>query len=110
MIYKTPGVKYGGAVSVIFRSSVSGIPFPECIQIVDVLGKVVAKLGQYHPSGGYSARYYAGHGCGADTPLDGKEIASIVEKSTGTQDILVDFGNVCVGPIDADRCINSSAC
>lgn len=110
LIYKTPGVKYGGAVSVIFHDGVEGIPFPQCIQIVDVLGKVVAKLGYYHPAGEYAARYYAGHGCGSDTPLDGDEIANIVDQTTGTQDVLIDFGTVCVGPIEADECINSRAC
>jgi hypothetical protein len=60
--------------------------------------------------GGWGARYYAGIRCAKSTPFGGAEVASRAMQSSGSSRIYMKFGNVCYGPFEANKCINSSSC
>jgi hypothetical protein len=41
---------------------------------------------------------------------NGAEIARKAFKGSESKDIYFDFGRTCIGPIHANRCVNSSGC
>lgn len=113
-IYKTIGSEHfhdirRNTIGLIVKPGGSG-PFPSCIEAKDIDGNVIAKLSLYERGNGWAARYYAGIGCGRSTPFNGNGVGSRAKKNTGTTDIILDFGSVCYGPIDASRCIGSKQC
>ena len=86
-------------------------PSSPCIEVLDSLGNVVAKLGAYYPAGSdYEYRAYACYACGSSTPYSGSTIADKARKNTGSSDIYIDTGSTCYGPINAASCKNSSSC
>jgi hypothetical protein len=113
-VYKTIGSTHftdirRNTAGVILKVGAAG-PYPNCIQVVDRSGKVLANMGLYAKGAGWAARYYAGIGCGASTPLNGNAIAGRARSSTGSQAVYMNFGSVCYGPIDAAQCIGSQQC
>jgi hypothetical protein len=113
-IYKTFGSKHFSdirrkTIGLILKSGAAG-PFPSCIDAIDTNGNVVAKLGLYAVGGGWGARYYAGVRCARRTPFGGAEVASRAIQSSGSSKIYMKFGNVCYGPFEANKCINSTSC
>lgn len=115
-IYKTigsthfsPGDVRRNTIGLILKPGTKG-PFPSCIQAVDTAGTMVAKLGLYARGNGWAARYYAGIGCGSSTAFNGKKVASRAQSNTGSKNIYLKFGSLCLGPIDASRCQGSSQC
>lgn len=116
MIYKTLGAEHFGnsirryTIGLIFRGSVSGVPFIDCVNVIDGTGKTVAKLQLYAQGGSYAARYYAGIGCASDTPFGGDAVAERAKSSSDSEDIFFDFGSTCVGPVEADECQHSKQC
>jgi hypothetical protein len=113
-IYKTFGSKHFSdirrkTIGLILKSGASG-PFPSCIDAVDTKGNVIAKLGLYAVGGGWGARYYAGIRCARGTPYGGGEVAARALQSSGSSKIYMKFGNVCYGPFEANKCINSTSC
>jgi hypothetical protein len=67
-------------------------------------------MGLYAMGGEYAARYYANVGCGLGENLDGDGVAAAAEAKTDSEDIIFDLGEVCIGPVEGDVCINSKAC
>lgn len=113
-IYKTIGSNHftdvrRNTIGVILKMGASG-PFPSCVKAIDTQGNVLASLGLYSRGAGWAARYYAGIGCGSRTPLNGSAVASAARRNTGKSTIYIKFDGVCYGPIDANRCLNSSSC
>lgn len=113
-IYKTVGSKHfsdvrRNTIGVIIKSGVSG-PFPSCINAVDKDGRVVAKLGLYAMGAGWSARYYAGIGCGNSTPFNGATVADKARAASGSSTIYMNFAGVCYGPLEASKCRGSTSC
>jgi len=113
-IYKTRGSDHFSdirrhTIGVILKVGASG-PFPQCVVAVDSKGNPIANLGLYQTGFGWAARYYAGWGCGSQTPLGGASVASAALAKTGTSNIYVKFDNVCYGPINASQCVNSISC
>lgn len=113
-IYKTIGSKHfndirRNTIGVIIRSGVSG-PFPNCINAVDKDGRIVAKLGLYQIGAGWSARYYAGWGCGGSTPYNGAAVADRARSGSGSSTIYMNFAGTCYGPLEASNCRNSTSC
>jgi hypothetical protein len=113
-IYKTFGSKHFSdirrkTIGVIIKSGGSG-PFPSCIDAIDQNGNSVAKLGLYAMGGGWAARYYAGIRCAKSTPYGGAQVASRAQSSSGSSKIYMKFNNVCYGPIEANKCANSTSC
>ena len=113
-IYKTVGSDHftdirRNTIGVILKMGASG-PFPSCVSAIDTRGNVVASLGLYARGAGWAARYYAGVGCGIRTALNGSAVASQARRNTGSSSIYMKFDSVCYGPIDANRCLNSSSC
>jgi hypothetical protein len=115
-IYKTIGSTHfspsdvrRNTIGVVIRPGGVG-PFPTCITAVDTKGNVLAKLGLYARGGKWAARYYAGIGCGTDTPLGGSAVAARAREATGSEEILLSFDSVCYGPFDASQCVGSSQC
>ena len=113
-IYKTFGSKHFSdirrkTIGLILKSGASG-PFPSCIDAVDTKGNVIAKLGLYAVGGGWGARYYAGIRCARSTPYGGGEVATRALQSSGSSKIYMKFGDVCYGPFEANKCINSTSC
>lgn len=105
----SPGDPRKNSAGVIIEVGGPG-PFPDCLAAQDLKGNIIARLGLYARGDGWAARYYAGWGCGAGTPLGGSEIGSRARARTGSSSIVVNFGSVCYGPIDATHCIGSSQC
>jgi hypothetical protein len=85
-------------------------PFPSCITVVNTNGNVLANMGLYQRGNGWEARYYAGIGCGSETPYNGQTIASMARQSGNGPFILFNLGSLCYGPIDASQCVGSSQC
>jgi hypothetical protein len=85
-------------------------PFPSCISVVNTNGNVLANMGLYQRGSGWEARYYAGIGCGRETPYNGETIASMARQSGNGSYILFNMGSICYGPIDASQCVGSSQC
>jgi hypothetical protein len=115
-IYKTigsthfaPGDVRRNTIGLIVRPGGEG-PFPSCITVVDRSGAVLAKMGLYSRGNGWAARWYAGFGCGSDTPLNGSTVASRAEANSGNTDIYFKLDSICYGPVDAGRCVGSSQC
>ena len=113
-IYKTIGSKHftdirRNTIGVILKVGASG-PFPQCVSAIDTKGNTIASLGLYERGFGWAARYYAGYGCGMSTALNGSAVASRARQNTGNSRIYVKFDSVCYGPIEANRCLNSSSC
>jgi hypothetical protein len=113
-IYKTHGSQHftdvrRNTIGVVLKVGARG-PFPGCVQAVDRSGRVIANLGLYSKGAGWAARYYAGIGCGASTPLNGTAVASRARSNTGSSSIYLNFGGVCYGPIEATQCYNSISC
>jgi hypothetical protein len=115
-IYKTigsthfsPGDVRRNTIGLVIRPGGRG-PFPSCINAVDSTGTVVAQLGLYSRNDGWTARYYAGFGCGTGTPFNGAAVASRARANTGSPNIYMNFDGVCFGPIDAGTCVGSSQC
>lgn len=113
-IYKTFGSNHFSdirrkTIGLIMKSGAQG-PFPSCIDAIDTKGNVVSKLALYAVGGGWGARYYAGIRCAKSTPFGGAEVASRAMQSSGSSRIYMKFGNVCYGPFEANKCINSSSC
>lgn len=113
-IYKTIGSNHfsdvrRNTIGVIIKSGVSG-PFPSCINAVDKDGRVVAKLGLYAMGAGWSARYYAGIGCGSSTPFNGAAVADKARAASGSSTIYMNFAGTCYGPLEASKCRGSTSC
>lgn len=113
-IYKTFGSKHFSdirrkTIGVILKSGAAG-PFPSCIDAIDKNGNTVAKLGLYSTGSGWAARYYAGIRCASKTPYGGAQVASRAQQSSGSTKIYVKFNNTCYGPIEANKCANSTSC
>jgi hypothetical protein len=115
-IYKTigsthfsPGDVRRNTIGLVIKPGGRG-PFPSCIKAVDSEGRVVAQLGLYSRNDGWAARYYAGIGCGASTPLNGAAVASRAQANTGSSQIYMNFDGMCYGPINASTCVGSSQC
>lgn len=115
-IYKTlgsthfaPGDVRRNTIGLVVRQGGQG-PFPNCVTVVDKSGALVAKMGLYSRGNGWAARWYAGFGCGVDTPLNGAAVAAAAKANSGSTDIYFNFESVCYGPIDARQCIGSSQC
>jgi hypothetical protein len=84
--------------------------WPGCLDVLDKKGNNIAKLGLYATGSGWAARYYAGILCASGTPYGGETVASKARKRTRSNDIYIDFGKTCYGPISANRCIGSKQC
>lgn len=114
-IYKTIGSTHfndvrRNTIGLIVKRGATG-PFPSCVEVKDTRGNLIAKMGGYYPAGAeWAARYYAGIGCGASTPLNGAAIGKKAKSNTGSTQVIFDFGSKCYGPIDATKCIGSSQC
>jgi len=113
-IYKTFGSRHfsdvrATTIGLILKPGASG-PFPSCVQAIDTNGNVVAKLGLYAVGSGWAARYYAGIGCGKNTPYGGSQVASRALQSSSSSKIYMKVGSVCYGPFEANKCINSTSC
>jgi hypothetical protein len=115
-VYKTigsthfsPGDVRRNTIGLVIKPGGRG-PFPSCIKAVDSDGKVIAQLGLYSRNDGWAARYYAGIGCGASTPLNGAAVASRARANTGSSQIYLNFDGMCFGPINASTCVGSSQC
>ena len=114
-IYKTIGSTHftdvrRNTIGLIVRRGAAG-RFPDCVVAKDLRGNELARLGAFYPAGDeWAARYYAGIGCGVGTPLNGVAVGKQAEQNTGSTSIILDFGDRCIGPIDATKCINSSQC
>lgn len=113
-IYKTIGSDHftdirRNTAGVILKEGASG-PFPSCIRAIDTQGNTIASLGLYARGAGWAARYYAGYGCGSGSALNGSAIATQARQNTGSANIYLKFDDVCYGPVQADRCVNSSSC
>lgn len=113
-IYKTRGSDHftdirRTTIGVILKVGAGG-PFPQCIAAVDSQGNSLADLGLYQTGFGWAARYYAGAGCGTKTAFGGAAVAAAALRNTGSSNIYFKFDNVCYGPIDASRCVNSTSC
>lgn len=113
-VYKTIGSNHfsdirRNTIGIVVKSGGRG-PFPSCVQAIDTSGKIIAQLGLYQKGAGWAARYYAGIGCGAGTPLNGASVASKARAGTGSSKIYMNFGGVCYGPIEASECIGSQQC
>lgn len=97
-------------IGVILKLGAGG-PTPSCLTAMDTKGRVIAKLGLYARGAGWTARYYAGWGCGVSSMVGGAAASQQARSNTGSSNIVVNFGSgVCYGPIDAGRCYNSSSC
>jgi len=113
-VYKTVGSNHftdvrRNTIGVILKLGASG-PTPNCITAVDRNGRVLASLGLYARGAGWTARYYAGIGCGASTPVNGSSLAARARSNTGSSLVYFKFDSVCYGPIDATHCIGSQQC
>ena len=113
-IYKTIGSEHffdvrRNTIGIVVRPGGRG-PFPSCAEAIDTEGNVIARLGLYERGNGWEARYYAGVGCGTDTPLNGASVAARARGNTGSSRVYMNFGGVCYGPIDASTCIGSKQC
>jgi hypothetical protein len=115
-IYKTigsthfsPGDTRRNTIGLIIKPGGFG-PFPSCIDVIDTKNNTIAKMGLYAKGGKWAARYYAGVGCGASTPYNGSAVASKAEKNSGSSDVYLGMGGVCLGPIQANRCRGSAQC
>lgn len=113
-IYKTIGSSHFTDIrrntsGVIIEPGGSG-PFPSCISVVDTEGNKIGQMGLYAKGNGWAARYYAGIGCGGSTPYSGATLANKARSNTGSPFVYMNFGSVCYGPIDANKCIGSSQC
>lgn len=113
-IYKTVGSNHftdirRNTIGVIIKPGGVG-PFPGCLIMKDSRGNEIARLGLYARGAGWAARYYAGIGCGAGTPFNGNAVAQRARSKSGSSSVVVDFGGVCYGPIEATKCLNSSSC
>jgi len=96
-------------IGLIIRPGGPG-PFPSCISVVSTNGNVLANLGLYQRGSGWEARYYAGIGCGKETPYNGETFAAMARESGNGSFVLFNMGSICYGPIDASRCVGSSQC
>ncbi len=113
-IYKTVGSDHftdirRNTIGVILKVGARG-PFPGCISAIDKNGRSLAALGLYQVGAGWAARYYAGVGCGASTPLNGSSVADAARRSSRSTSIYLKFDRTCYGPIEANTCRNSSSC
>jgi hypothetical protein len=113
-IYKTIGSTHftdvrRNTIGVVIKPGISG-NFPDCIEALDSNGNSVVRLGLYARGAGWTARYYAGIGCGSSTPFNGQTVANLALQSSGSKNIVVNFGGQCFGPIDASKCIGSQQC
>jgi hypothetical protein len=113
-IYKTIGSEHfsdirRNTIGIVLKPGARG-PFPSCVEALDKDGRIVAKLGLYERGNGWAARYYAGWGCGASTPLNGAAVAARARAESGSSKIYMNFGTVCYGPIEASQCIGSKQC
>lgn len=115
-IYKTIGSDHfspsdprRNSAGVVVRPGGSG-PFPSCLEVMDTRGNVLARMGLYARGGEWAARFYAGFGCGASTAYGGAAIGAAARRNTGSPNVVINFGSVCYGPIDATECIGSSQC
>ena len=81
-----------------------------CVDMLDSSGKVVAKFGRFLPDNQYSFRTYTATGCGGSSGKRAPEIASEARSNSGKTDVYIKLGNSCYGPIDPQRCYNSSQC
>jgi len=115
-VYKTLGSNHfskndvrRNTVGLIMSQSVR-MAWPSCLNILDIKGNNIAKLGLYETGHGWAARYYAGIKCAGSTPYGGATLASKAQKRTRSVNIYIDFGKACYGPIPANRCIGSKQC
>lgn len=115
-IYKTigsthfsPGDVRRNTIGLVVEPGVRAA-WPTCLAVVDSDGNQVAALGRYEVGGKWSARYYAGIGCGSGTPFNGARVAANARQNTGSESVYIDFGSTCYGPFEADRCVGSSQC
>ena len=115
-IYKTIGSTHFSpsdprrtSAGLVIKEGGSG-PFPSCLYVQDTQGNVLENMGLYSRNDGWEARYYAGIGCGASTALSGSAIGAKARANTGSSNIVINFGSVCYGPINATQCVGSSQC
>lgn len=113
-IYKTIGSEHFSDVrrhtmGLIVKPGVRA-NWPSCMTAIAANGKTIAKFGLYTVGGGWSARYYAGYGCGSGTPYGGSRAASLAQSAAGSPNIYFDFGGACFGPVNASRCVGSGQC
>jgi hypothetical protein len=116
-IYKTIGSTHfsagdvrRNAIGLVVKPGVRLGSWPSCVPVLDRDGGEVSALGRYAVGGGWSARYYAGIGCGGKYPFNGSRVAALARQGSGSDEIYFDFGDICYGPVQADQCVGSSQC
>jgi hypothetical protein len=113
-IYKTIGSDHftdirRNSIGLIVKPGIRA-SWPSCVDVINKNGESVAKIALFAVGNGWSARFYAGIGCGSSTALNGTAVAQEAKKGTQSTDIYFDFGDVCFGPVDASKCVGSSSC
>lgn len=112
LIYKTIGSPHfydcrRNTIGVIAKYGFSG-PYPSRIDLLDIQGNNVGSVVLYARGGEYAARWYA---CIGGAPArNGRAVADLARRNTGSSNVYFDFGNICFGPVPADKCINSKQC